>query len=98
MQQQSGYLILMYWWERLLWLDSSNINKKNKQPPLLYYRLWQINKFTVIYRRKNELRHTASFFEINPLSTPLDKPDYANTQGLLSTVNSNIYTKLQLME
>lgn len=38
------------------------------------------------------------FFEINPLSTPLDKPDYANTRGLLSTVNSNIYTKLQLME
>lgn len=96
MQQQSGYLILMYWWERLLWLNSSNINKNKQTAPLLC--LWQINKFTVIYRRKNELRHTASFFEINPLSTPLDKPDYANTRGLLSTVNSNIYTKLQLME
>lgn len=37
MQQQSGYLILMYWWERLLWLNSSNINK-NKQtaPPTLF--------------------------------------------------------------
>lgn len=93
MQQQSGYLILMYCWEQLLWLNSSNINK-NKQtaPPTLSLTNKQI------YRRKNELRHTASFFEINPLSTPLDKPDYANTRGLLSTVNSNIYTKLQLME